>query len=241
MKKKTVLCMALILINFSMALPTFGFGAVVFDPAVCARLAEEAVQLKRQMELLKEQLASIKHLNPNQYQWSSTQGLMNKLNSSIDEAQGLSYSATFLNQKFKEYYPGSKGTPNYDAQHEALTSTTLNTLSGVLSSLSQSANNFDAENKRLLFLQTQEKGALGQTQAIQAASQIASEQVSQLQLLRQSILAQTTAQTAFFAKNVQEEASQRAEFKKVLLSGQTHSAPIGYSGHTIDLNQGRPE
>lgn len=215
---------------------TFAVGALVFDPSVFARLGSEAVQLENQLNVLKQQLAAIKQLNPKQYQWSNVQNLINQLGSSIEEAKGISYSAKNVSKKFKDTFPGFVSNQKFDEQYQNVTNNTLNTLNGVLSALNKSSNNFQNENARLSFLQSQEKSAVGQTQAIQAAAQIASEQVSQLQLLRQAIMAETTAQSAYYANQVQVDASSKAEFKKVLLSGKINSQPIGHSGNEINLS-----
>ena len=113
--------------------------------------------------------------------------------------------------------------------------TTQNTLNGVLQSLGSSANDFQNENTRLSFLQNQAQSATGQTEAIQAASQIASEQVSQLQLLRQTIIAQTNAQATYYAAQMQQQASSQAELSQVINNGSTTSPAIGQSGNQLSL------
>ncbi len=84
-----------------------------------------------------------------------------------------------------------------------------------MQSLSLHAQHFQDENNRLSFLQQQAQNAQGQTQAIQASTQIASEMVSQQQLLRQTVMAQSNAQTAYYANQLQNEASSRAELESV--------------------------
>jgi P-type conjugative transfer protein TrbJ len=212
-------------------------AALVFDPSVFARLGEEALQLKNQLDVLKQQLSAIKQLNPHQYQWSNAQGLINQLGNLIEASNGLSYSARDLDTKFKESFPGYKAPTNFGADYEKLTNRTLNTLNGVLRVMGRSAADFQTENARLAFLQSQEKSAIGQTQAIQAASQIASEQVSQLQLLRQTIMAQTTAESTYFASQIQQEASSQAELTKIVQAGSQTAPPIGHSGQAIDLSK----
>jgi P-type conjugative transfer protein TrbJ len=217
-------------------LASHALAALVFDPSVFARLGEEALQLKNQLDVLKQQLNAIKQLKPSQYQWSNAQGLINQLGSLIEASNGLSYSARDVDRKFKESFPGYSAPTNFSAAYEKLTNRTLNTLNGVLNTMGRSAADFQTENARLAFLQSQEKSALGQTQAIQAASQIASEQVSQLQLLRQTIMAQTTAESTYFASQIQQNASQQAELQHVLQAGSQTAPAIGHSGHAIDLS-----
>lgn len=111
---------------------------------------------------------------------------------------------------------------------------TLNTLNSVLQSMGTNAQDFQNENARLAFLQRQSQSAKGQTQAIQASSQIASEMVSQTQLLRQTVIAQTNAQTAYYATQVQNDASAKAELEHVIQSGSTNVPAYGTSGHSLN-------
>jgi P-type conjugative transfer protein TrbJ len=217
-------------------LASYALAALVFDPSVFARLGEEALQLKNQLDVLKQQLNAIKQLKSSQYQWSNAQGLINQLGTVMEASQGISYSARELDTQFKTAFPGYKAPSNFGAEYEKLTNRTLNTLNGVLRVMGRSAADFQTENARLAFLQSQEKSAIGQTQAIQAASQIASEQVSQLQLLRQTIMAQTTAESTYFASQIQQEASQQAELTKIVQAGSQTAPPIGHSGQAIDLS-----
>ncbi len=240
MRRKNLCLLFVLLASQFLVLPAYGVAAVVFDPTVCARLGSEALLLEKQLATLKEQLASVKGLNPSQFHWSSTKGLLNRMGASIEAAKGLSYSTKNLTSQFNASYPGEVPVNNYDSAYRKRTDQTLGTLNGVLLSLNQSAQHFDQEQAQLHLLQTEERRAVGQTQAIQALSQIASEEVSQLQLLRQTLMAQTTAQNVYFASHVQEAASQRAEFKKMLLAGQIQAPPIGFSGHAIDLLPYRP-
>ena len=84
-------------------------------------------------------------------------------------------------------------------------------------------------------MQHQAQSAQGQTQAIQASNQISSELVSQLQLLRQTVMAQTHAQTAYYATLVQQDASSRAEFEHLMQSGSVDIPSYGSSGEPLEL------
>jgi type IV secretion system protein TrbJ len=224
------------LVSFlGLPLNAYGVAALVFDPTVCARLASEAAQLKQQVDLLEEQLNAIKQLNPNQYKWGNAQQLINQLGSVIEQSKGLSYSARNLDSIFKQSFPGYTPPQDFDAQYQKITRSTLDTLNGVMHALGKSAEDFQTENARLSFLQTQAKSAVGQTQAIQVAAQIASEQVSQLQLLRQTLMAQTTAESSYFASQIQNEASSQAELKQIIKAGKINAPAIGHSGHAIEV------
>jgi P-type conjugative transfer protein TrbJ len=203
----------------------------VIDGAALVQLGNQLVQLKEQTQLIKMQLEQLKG---NQYDWSNAQGLINNLGSVVNQENSISYSASNINGKFKQAYPGYQPPQNFSQQYKDNSNMTLNTLNGVLQSMGTSSQDFQNENTRLNFLQHQSQSAEGQMQAIQAASQIASEMVSQIQILRQTVIAQTNAQTAYYATQVQNEASEKAELSKVISSGSTTMTAYGTSGHPLN-------
>lgn len=204
----------------------------VVDYAALLQLGNHLVQLKQQTQYIQQEL---QRLRGDQYQWSNAQGLINQLGSIIQRSQGLAYSASNIHQQFQQAYPGYHAPQNFNQQYQNNINRTQNTLDGVLQAMGTSAQAFQNENTRLAFLQQQARHAQGQTQAIQASSQIASEMVSQLQLLRQTMMAQTNAQTAYYAMQVQNEASHRAELGKVLHAGAINIPKYGTSGHPLHV------
>lgn len=215
---------------------------IVFDPTVAAKVGYETQQIVNQINVLQsqlnvatQQLNNLKQLSPGQYQWSNAQDIINTIGSSVSQANGLAYNAQNLDSQFRSTYPGFQSPQNYNDQYKNITDSTLNTLNGALQAAGTSAQDFQNESSRLAFLQQQSQSAVGQTQAIQAATQIASEQVSQLQLLRQAVLSQTNAETAYYAAKTQEEASARAELGKVIKAGSTTVPEYGTSGEALTI------
>lgn len=206
---------------------------VVFDPTVFARMGQELIEVQKQSETMKRQLDALKNLNGNQYQWSNTQELMNKLGNLVKKTNSIAYSAGNIESDFQKAYPGYQAPDNFKQSYQENVSRSLNTMNGVLQSLGTNANDFQNENARLSFLQRQVQSAKGQTQAIQASAQIASELVSQTQLLRQAVIAQSSAQTTYYAMQVQNEASARAELDDVIHAGSTKTVSYGSSGNYI--------
>lgn len=192
-------------------------------------------QLGIQVGYLRQQLDALKQLTPGQYQWSNAQNLINQLGDAVQRANTLAYSAQNVDAQFRQYFPGYQAPTDYGQQYQHITRTQLDTLNQILQAMGSSAQDFQNENARLTFLQHQAQSAVGQTQAIQAAAQIASEQVSQTQLLRQTMIAQTNAQTAYYAGQVQKEASSRAELEKIAANGKQAAPAIGDSGHYLKL------
>lgn len=207
----------------------------VFDGTVFARLGEELIQMKKEVSLLKEQLNAIKQLDASQYDWSNTQNIINKLGQTLEREQALNYNAQNLDEKFKSLFPGYTPPDNFEAQYKDILKSTLNTLNGNLDTLHINSGDFASENQRLSFLQRQAMSAKGQTQAIQAASQIASENVSQLQLLRQTVMSQSAAQTSYYAAQLQLKASQEAELSEVIGAGSKEIPQYGTSGNYLTI------
>lgn len=215
-----------ILVCFFMYFPkfSFAFGDVVYDPTVdetltssfaieLANTTNTVTQLLNQIILIKQELARLDNSN-----WNLAQDKINELGSKVNQANTLAYSAGNIDSNFRRVFPGyqASGATNYTGQYKDIVTTTQNTLNSILQSIGMSASDFAKENDRLRILQTQSQNANGQTQAIQAASQIASAEVEQLQLIRQTIIAQTNAQTAYYAAQTQKEASTKATLDNFL-------------------------
>lgn len=203
----------------------------VIDYAALIQLGNELTQLKQETQYIQQ---ALQVLQGNQYQWSNVQGLINNLGAIVQQTNGIAYSASNINQQFQQAYPGYQAPQDYSQQYKNNINMTENTLNGVLQSMGSSAQDFQNENTRLAFLQQQAQSAQGQTQAIQASAQIASETVSQIQLLRQTVIAQSNAQAAYYATQVQNDASSKAELEKVINAGSTSVPGYGTSGHQLN-------
>ncbi|MDX2165083.1 MAG: hypothetical protein SFW07_06685 [Gammaproteobacteria bacterium] len=215
----------------------------VFDAAVYGETVQNYLQLVSQIEILQQQasylqqsLNAIKTLGGDQYQWSNVSQQINELGNVIQSANGISYSAQNVGSQFQKAYPGYQPPQDFNQQYQQNMTTTMNTLNGTLQSLNISAEDFANEPKRIAFLQSQIQNAHGQTQAIQASAQISTEVVSQLQLLRQTMMSQSNAQNEYYAQQLQTEASNEAGLNQMIKNGSTHFVPYGGSGHQVHLS-----
>jgi len=202
----------------------------VIDAAALAQLANQLTELKTQTQSMQQ---TLKTLSGNQYQWSNTENFLNQLQNTMQKTQGMTYQTDQLQEQFQKAYPGYQSPGAFQKQYQTNVNTAQQTFSGVMQSLSLHAQHFQNENNHLSFLQQQAQNAQGQTQAIQASSQIASEIVSQQQLLRQTVMTQSNAQTAYYATQLQAEASSRAELESVIHGGSTKIPDYGSSGHAL--------
>jgi P-type conjugative transfer protein TrbJ len=207
-------------------------GLPVIDAAALIQMGEHLKEMQIETRFLEKSLLGLKD---DQYKWSNAQKLINTLGQTIQDANGIAYTADNRSVDFQRAYPGYKAPENYSQQYRENINRTQNTLGGTLQSIGLSAKDFEDENARLNFLQAQSKNAQGQTQAIQASAQIASEMVSQIQLLRQTLIAQTNAETAYYAQQVQAEASSQAMLEEVISAGSTDVPEYGSSGNYLKV------
>lgn len=204
--------------NAFAALPVIDFAGLI-------QLGNQLSQLKAQTKLFEQ---TIQSLADGDYQWSNAQLMLNQGKDTIQQMHGLSTGKVFQNA-----YPGYQVPSNYRQQYQQNVNLTQNTFSGVLQMIKESNDSFSTENKRLSHLQRQVQQGVGQTQVLQSSAQLTSEVVSQMQLLRQSVMAQSNAQTAYYANQVQNQASGRAELEKILCSGSKKVPVYGSSGHHL--------
>lgn len=199
----------------------------VFDLQTFTLIQQQIRKIEDQTRFLERQL---KQLNPDQYQWSSALSLINQLGNLMQRSNAISYSVYNIEQRFTQHFPGYKPPQNYIQNYQTMVNASQQTINNTLVNFGMSAKDFENENRRLEFLQQQSQTVEGQVQAIQVANQLASEQITQLQLLRQTIMAQSSSMDAYYAIQIQDEAYKRAELIQVLKAGSTKIVEYGSSG-----------
>ncbi len=197
-----------------------------------ANFITESADLAAQVTALQSEL---KTYQSGQYKWSDVSGTINQLGSVIEQKNALAYSADNVGTQFQQDFPGYKPSENYTQQYHDNVSTTLSTLSGVLQSLNMSAGDFTNEQTRIQRIQALADNPAGQTQAIQASAVISSETLSQIQMLRQTMMAQTNAQTTYYAQQVQQQATAQEQQHQIIQSGSTNVPAYGTSGHYLSV------
>jgi len=204
-------------------MPVVDFGAIYQLEVQLRELRAQSEYIKRELDVLK----------PDQYHWSSAGILISSLSNVMNATNGIAYTAGDLDKKFRDAFPGYKAPQDYNQAYQNNVNTTQNTLNGVLQSMGTSARDFTATDTRMAFLQKQSQSATGQTQAIQASSQIAAEMVTQIQLLRQTIIAQTNAQSVYYASQIQNEANDKADLASIIKAGSREVPAYGSSGNEL--------
>ena len=195
----------------------------VFDASAFGQLITQVSLLQQQLNQMTKSLDALKGLGNFEWANEATLGLMNDLNSTMNQYSRISYNAANLDAQFKQLYPGYQSPTNYQQQYQDNVTETLNTINGTLKSVGMNTGDFSTESSRLNTLHTHVQSAQGQTQAIQAMSEVSEELVTQTQSLRQMVAAQTNGEAAYFSGQVQKEASSEAELQEVLSKGMTEA------------------
>lgn len=200
----------------------------VFDASNFGELIEQGIALDEEYQELIKQGANIQHAleTLGDYTWSNNEllSLMTQLNSTMERNQAISYTASNLDSQFALHFPGYVSTGNgqtYQQQYQANTDHTLATINNALASIGINMNDLSSESSRLDVIHTHVQGAVGQTQALQALSEVNEELVTQTQSLRQIVSAQANSESTYYAQQIQKEASSEAELQEVLSKGKT--------------------
>ena len=190
-------------------------------------LQQEESSVLNQATDIHTQLNALKSLNAGQFQWTNLSGTLSNLGNSIGSNNGLSYDAGNINSQFSSLFPGYINQGDYFQNYQNNVDATQNTLNGVMQSLNQNNNDFNNAQSRLGFLEAQAQNAQGQTQAIQASAQIQAEQVAQIELLRQTLMTQTNAQTVYEASQTQQAAAKENIEQNFVNSGSVNTPAYG--------------
>lgn len=221
-KKKRVqvilLVHLLVLVVFASSfISSKSFAMIVFDPSNYAKnlitaensaraIENQITQIHNQLEFLNYEAKNSNGLSS--YQWQNITQLMQKLDQTTQQEQALSYSMADLDSQFKTRYPNytkSYGNNDYSNAYHQWNATTLDTLRQSLNSIGMSANDFQNEQALLQQLKTQGQTATGRMQALQVSTEIAAENVNQVQELKRIMMSQANAQDAYMAYEVSKD------------------------------------
>jgi len=131
---------------------------------------------------------------------------MQMLSQIIQKGQGLAYSMANLDQEFTNRYKGFgySTAQNYPAQYQQWYQTSLDTTHNTMNALGLQSSQLTNDNSILVALQAKSQSSTGMLQAIQAANQLAGQEVIELQKLRQLMMADIQSKQAFQAQQLSE-------------------------------------
>ncbi len=176
-----------------------------------ASVAKQAQQVSNQLLQIQNQIQAYKNmvtntLNiPNQI-WAQADGLLNQLVGIVNQGQALAFSATNINDLFKQKYPGYTPPQDFGAAYQNITDTTLDSVRGALNAANLQSKDFTSEESALNAIAAQSQSAQGRMQAIQAGNSIAMAQVQQMRKMRALQMAQMQAQSAYISGQAQQKA-----------------------------------
>lgn len=169
-------------------------------------LENEATQIQNQLNAIQYQAQNTGTVSD--YQYNQISQLMQQMNQINKQGQSISYSASNIDQQFRTQYPNyanQSNNQNYQQSYQNWNNTTLNTINNTMQANGMMASHFQNESQLMDQLRNQGKTATGRMQVLQVSTEIASEDVNQLQELKRITLSQANAQNAYMAYRVSKD------------------------------------
>lgn len=213
------------------------FGPGVF---ICTNCADEPTSLAQKatqaMQYLKEAQTALQAIN--MAQMMAHEGVMlathpstnimadlGMLSSILVQSQGLAGSMAQMDAQFRTTYaPFSPSSPILDwtSAYNNWASTTLKTINGSLNAAGYQGGMLQNEQMWMTRIQAMNQMPLGRDQSLQLGNTIATEEVAQLQALRQLMIADMQSKAAFSAQQVNTQQAQQMAQQ----SGFTYVQPV---------------
>lgn len=219
---------------FIFTVPThafLGFGDIVFDPS---NLVENIAQVAQSMIQVRNQIKQIENMIQNTKggatPWDSMLPLLFQLGNTLERGQAIGYAMKNLDQRFLTTFPGYQPPTDWHQQYGLWTTTSLDTLRGVLASLGVNASSFAWDASRIAQLHIVNASAGGRMAAIQAGNSIALEGLGQMQRLEQIAMMQSNAYAVTEASKIDKEAATAAKATKFFTDGARPIPQHGSSG-----------
>lgn len=171
-----------------------------------AQMYQQVQQTIQQVQYSKQQLQNL--VAAPQMLWGQAQSDLQQLSQLVTKGQALGYALGNIDQQFASKYQGYKPSTNQTSARN-WNDTSMDSLKAALSTAGMQANQFANEQATMDSIQNIAANAPGALQASQAGVMVASQQVQQLQKLRQLFMAQMQAQNAYLAQQVTEQQADR--------------------------------
>lgn len=191
--------------------PASEFTQVLNNIELISSVAKQAEMVANQIRMIQYQIEQLKSIE--RYPggvWNDAMTAIRKLDLIVRQGQALSYTLQNIEQEFKRKYPGYEAPQDFIQSYQDWSKTTLDSIRTSLEAAGFQSNEFQTESATLQTIQNLSDNAIGQTQAIQASNMIASEEVQQLQKLRQLHMSQMQAANAYMSYEVNKDASTNA-------------------------------
>jgi P-type conjugative transfer protein TrbJ len=170
------------------------------------QMYEQVQQGIQQITMAQQQLKNL--IAAPQMVWGAAQAELAQLNAVIQRGRALGYQLANIDQAFTLKFPGFSRarSMNFQEASREWNQTSLDSIKSALTAAGLQSDQFATEEATLNMIQGVSAGAPGALQAVQAGVMVASQQVNQLQKLRQLFMSQMQAQNAFMAAQEQRTA-----------------------------------
>lgn len=161
----------------------------------------EAQQIQQQLEELKYQAQNTKSLK--QGSWGQGEDAIGRLANVLQAGSSLALSGKDYAQQFQVMFPGYKAEKDFSGSYEKWSATTRDSVLGAMKVANLQTTGYRDEQQALSALKQAAGSTGGQKEALDAANQIALAQVSQMQNLRELMVAQMQAEGTYMAAQTQ--------------------------------------
>lgn len=190
------------------------------------QVANQVSQLTNQATQIANQITQIQNLVqntlniPNQL-WGQITGELQPLLQVARQGQAIAYSMANVGQAFQLRFPDydawlnqNFGPQQFYQSYQGWYTTQRDGIQGALMAANLQADQFQTENQLMAQLNTMGNNAQGRMQVLQVGTQIANQQVQQLQKLRQLVMSQMTMQANYLAAEAAKDAAKQARAQR---------------------------
>ena len=223
----------LVSLGVFLALITTFESAQAADAVMCVNCSSEVTQLASKLTMLKQLSTQAQQLQAqlNQYQnmvtntkgisnqlWGNALGDLQKVNSLIQQSRALAYSAKNLDTQFAQRYQGYKnyvaGRMNSaDKYSQWSQEGSDNALYALKAAGAQNAS-LQNENALMAQIQSMAGSASGRMQALQLGNMMASQNIQQIQKLRQLVMTQIQIEANYYQMQQDKADAMQAEHQR---------------------------
>ncbi|GAB3441583.1 P-type conjugative transfer protein TrbJ [Massilia solisilvae] len=196
-----------------------------------AQMYQQVQNTLQQVMMEKQQLQNL--MAAPAQTWGQAQQELAALAALVNKTAALSYAGGNIDQMFKQKFPGfakTAGNTNFGGKFQSLVQTQLDGLNSALQAAGLQSSQFANERSAIQQIQNMSAGSQGALAAMQAGNMIASQQIDQLQKLRQLYMSQMQAQNSYMAGQVQAQADQTDAVQTFMNQGNGKVRKWGESG-----------
>ncbi len=222
--KKLILLATLTMLQYPLTASAQIFGGPMWcincasEPTALAQKAQQALQYIRQAQQLRQEIQQVQIMiqEGRALAHSPTTGIigdLNALSGILISSRGLAGSMAQMDEIFRKVYaPYSSGRlTNYSDAYNGWANTALKTLSGTLSAAGYQGGMLQNEATWMRQIQVMNQTPLGRDQSLQLGNSIATQEIAELQALRQLMLVDIQSKAAYTATEVnREQAAEQA-------------------------------